>query len=246
MDTNKAIQILEALASGCSPSTGELLDKESILNDRDVIRALQMGIDQLRLHNYVATNNVEIEQNDINSVIALFDEVERNPSSNNLAGFFLGTKQFKNQNLISNQLYGKLRGIYTRGQLIDFFSRYLSDNNILTKNSFRNVAYKQIDFFQKEKFNKLTPNATNQLKAKISELGILKTENLPDYIQEARKIHYRAYEHWSEKEMELLSKAIKYTNDLDLLSECFQRGKGSIESVGQKIIFHSGSPVDKT
>ncbi len=101
-------------------------------------------------------------------------------------------------------------------------------------------------FFKKERFNKLTPNAINQLKEKISELGVLKTENLSDYIQEARKTHRRAYEHWSDKEMELLSKAIKYTNDLDLLSECFQRGKGSIESVGQKLIFQSENPMEKT
>ncbi len=149
MDTNKAIQILEALASGCSPSTGELLDKESILNDRDVIRALQMAIDQLRLQTSVVTENVEIDQTDINNAIDLFNKEERNPSSNNLTGFFLGTRQFKNQNLVTDKLYGKFRGIYTSGQLIDFFSKYLSENNILTKNSFRNVAYKQIDFFQK-------------------------------------------------------------------------------------------------
>lgn len=237
MDTNKAIEILEALASGCSPSTGELLDKESILNDREVIRALQVAIDQLRLQNYAATDVVQIDHADISSAIDLFKEQERNPSSINLTGFFLGTRQFKNHNLISNKLYGKFRGVYTSGQLIDFFTKYLSENNIQTKNSFRNDSYKQIDFFQKEKFNKLSPSAINQLKEKINELGVLKTERLSDYIIEARKTHSRAYEHWSEKEMQLLGKAIKYTNDLNLLSDCFQRGMGSIESVGQKLIF---------
>ena len=41
------------------------------------------------------------------------------------------------------------------------------------------------------------------------------------------------------KEKTLLSKALEYTNDLDLLSTCFQRGKGSIEACGLKIIYES-------
>ena len=40
-----------------------------------------------------------------------------------------------------------------------------------------------MDFFQKETFNRLSEKAINQLKEKIDELGILKTENLSEYIQ---------------------------------------------------------------
>ena len=82
------------------------------------------------------------------------------------------------------------------------------------------------------------------MKEKINELGVVKTENLSEYIQNARVNYPRAYESWSEVEKELLSKAIKYTNDLDLLSECFQRGKGSIESCGQRIIYESQNLQD--
>uniref|UniRef100_UPI0023F126F3 hypothetical protein n=1 Tax=Flavobacterium filum TaxID=370974 RepID=UPI0023F126F3 len=100
--------------------------------------------------------------------------------------------------------------------------------------------------FEKEKFNKITENGIKQLKEKISEIGILKTENLSDYVVEARKTYPRAYENWSAKEIEILSKAIKYTNDLSLLADCFQRGKGSIEQAAKKIIFTTQSKVDKT
>ncbi len=75
---------------------------------------------------------------------------------------------------------------------------------------------------------------------------MLKTENLSEYTQNARKNYPRAYESWSEKEKELLFKALKYTNDLDLLSECFQRGKGSIESCGQRLIYESLNENDIT
>ena len=47
------------------------------------------------------------------------------------------------------------------------------------------------------------------------------------------------YKEALELEKELLSKAIKYTNDLELLSNCFQRGKGSIESCGRRLIYES-------
>jgi hypothetical protein len=95
--------------------------------------------------------------------------------------------------------------------------------------------YSEIDFFKKEKFNRLSENAIKQLKEKVNELGIEKTENLSEYVLNARTIHPRAYESWSDKEKTLLSKALEYTNDLDLLSTCFQRGKGSIEACGLKM-----------
>jgi hypothetical protein len=245
MNHDTVIQILEALASGCAPSTGELLDKDSILNDRNVIRALQIAINQLKIHNYVETTNIEISQMDIDDVIELFKEQQKKPTPHNFTGFFLGTRLFKNQNLISNKLYGKFSDIYTKGQLIDFFSKYFAANNLETKYNFKDAPKKRIDFFEKEIFNNLTPNGINQLKEKINELGILKTEKLTDNIQAARKIHKRAFERWSNKEKELLSKAIRYTNDLSFLSTYFQRGESSIESMVEKLISESKITTDK-
>ncbi|WP_297334635.1 hypothetical protein, partial [Flavobacterium sp.] len=130
----------------------------------------------------------------------------------------------------------KYNKVYSKGQLIDFFNLYLTENKSKTIEDFE---YKKIDFFQKKVFNNLSENAIKQLKEKISKLGIIKTENLSEYVLNARKNYPRAYESWTDVEKELLLKALKYTNDLDLLSECFQRGKNSIESMGQKLIFES-------
>lgn len=238
MDRDKTIEILEALASGCSPITGETIN-ESILNERVVIRALQAAIDLLKNDKTNTVSEIEISEKDINAAILLYKQQNQNPTSHKLTGLFLGTRKFKNNFLITNQLYGKYKYQYTEGQLLDFFSNYFAENK-LTNNS-KNDLYGEIDFFRKENFNKLSENAIKQLKEKVNELGIEKTENLSEYILNARIIYPRAYESWSDKEKALLSKALEYTNDLDLLSTCFQRGKGSIESCGQKLIYESQS-----
>jgi len=244
MNTSTAIEILEALASGCSPTTGEMIENDSILNERTVIRALQIAIDYLKTENKNQfLSDITIDETEIKAVIELFRAENQTLTTNSLVGFFLGTRNFKNENLISNSLYGKFKNNFTKGQLLDFFNQYLLENQLTNKNNYRNNPYREIDFFQKEKFNNLSESAIKQLKEKINELGIIKVENLSEYIQTARINYPRAYESWSDTEKELLSKAIKYTNDLDLLSECFQRGKGSVESCGQRIIYESQKPA---
>lgn len=236
MDKDKTIEVLEALASGCSPTTGEVIN-DNILNERIVIRALQAAIDFLKNESANNQFEVEIDANDINNAIAAFKAENLNTSANKLTEFLLGTRKFKNNSLVSNPLYGKYFNKYSQGQLLDFFGKYFTENDL--GNSPKKDLYKEIDFFQKEIFNRLSVNAVNQLKEKVNELGILKTENLSEYIQNTRINHPRAYESWSEKESTLLRKALEYTNDLDLLSICFQRGKGSIEAVGKKMIYDS-------
>lgn len=240
MDILKAREILEALASGYSPVTGESLDNESILNERDVIRALQIAIDHLNNQKNYSEKDIAIDNTDIEKVINLLTEQDKRVNSSNLIGFFLGTKKFKSPAIISNSLYGKFGNTYTKGQLLDFFNEYLISNNLINNLAYnyytQSPYYKEFDFFRIEKFNKLSDNAINQLKEKINDLGIVKTEDLSEVIKTARITHPRAYEPWSEKEIELLNKAMKYTNDLKLLSECFQRGKGSIESGGLRLL----------
>lgn len=144
MDLNKSITILEALALGCSPHTGEVLE-DGILNDRDVIRALQFAIDELK---------------------------EQEP-----------VKKKKGQS----------------------------------------KPRKDIDFFKQETFNDMSQEDIQQLKSNIRYLGLSKTEDLPEYLVEARKKHNRSHEPWTDDEHYLLQNAIKHTNDLKLLSECFGR-----------------------
>ena len=235
MEAKKAIEILDALASGFSPTTGEQLN-ESVLNEREVIRALQIAIDSLQANTGTTVTPTEISEEEINQAIRIFQEHSQSATPTKLAGFFSGTRKFKIEELTSNDLYGKYSNIYQKGQLLDFFEQRTSSDSKYRQDP---PVYRQIDFFQNQKFNHLSEKAIDQLKEKVKILGILKTENLSDYILAARVSYPRAYESWSDEEKALLKKAMEYTNDLDLLSECFQRGKGSIETCGQRIIFES-------
>ena len=49
MDKSKAIEILQLLADGMHPVTGEQLDKHHVINEPDVIRALNMALGALSL-----------------------------------------------------------------------------------------------------------------------------------------------------------------------------------------------------
>lgn len=243
MDLHKTIAVLEALASGCSPATGEVIPDESVLNERNVIRALQIAIDHLKV---ISENpsGVDIDEKDIETAVQLFLEHQLSPTYSRLVGFFLATRVFKNESITSNELYGKYKDIYQKGQLLDFFATYLSDNGYSrhgkrTDRANKDKPWAEIDFFDKETFNNLSEEAVKQLKEKINELGITKTDNLADYIQQARINYPRAYEPWTDIEKDLLSEALKYTNDLELLTEYFQRGKGAVISYGKQLIYQN-------
>ncbi|MNU64534.1 hypothetical protein D3C71_538150 [compost metagenome] len=237
MDLNKSLEILEALASGYSPITGELLSNENIINERDVIRALQIAIDELKRHNGTVIRSVEIAENEIQHVIQLLRGLEISATPNRLIGFFLATRKFKSKLITSDNLYGKYSKIYTKGQLLDYLT------GILPGNETERIVppWDDIHFFQKEIFNLLSGKDIDELKETILSLGVQKNENLSESILNARINYPRAYEAWSSKEKELLKEVMKKTNDLRFLSECFQRGEGSIESYGKRLIYESGN-----
>jgi len=235
MEKLETIKILEALALGCSPKTGELLDNESVLNEREVIRALQIAIYELK-HNKIHNSKELIDKNEIIEAINLFQKFKVRPTYKRMVDFFLGNKKFLVNAFNTNSLYGKYNDKYKKGELTDYFSEYFKSNYIKRQDD---EPWEEVDFFRKPIFNNLSESAVNQLKGKINEIGIKKTEDLSDHIIKSRTTYFRAYETWSEKEIELLTKAVKYTNDLSILTECFQRGEGSIKACGKKIIFNN-------
>lgn len=238
MDINKSLEILEALASGYSPITGELLSNENVINERDVIRALQIAIDELKRYNPQIIRSVEIAENEIQHVIQLLGSLEISATPNRLVGFFLATQKFKSKLITSDNLYGKYSKLYTKGQLLDYLTGSLPRNTEERTPS----PWEGIDFFQKDIFNRLYGKDIDELKEKVLSLGIQKTENLSESILNARINYPRAYEPWSSKEKELLIEVMKKTNDLKLISECFQRGIRSIESYGKKLIYEADNP----
>jgi hypothetical protein len=242
MNIDKTIKILEALASGCSPATGEIIPGDSVLNERDVIRALQIAIDNLKMASPVSDDapDIEIDNEDIKTAIQLFVENEGVPQANRLADFFLATRAFRNQAFTVNKLYGKYKKLYKKDLLQDFFANYLSQNGYSSSQRIRSKKpWDDIDFFKKETFNNLSEIDINELKERINELGVTKTENLTDAEKTARIDYPRAYEPWKDTEKTLLSKALQHTNDIELLMQCFQRGEGAIKSCGKKLIYES-------
>ena len=250
MKINRTIEILEALASGCSPQTGELIEIDSVLNERVVIRALESAISELerinasqnkQIENTNQTSELNISNEEIEKTIKLFQSIEYNPTYSRLTHFFLKSKEFEFAILNSNELYGKYFGYFTKQDLHKFFKLYLIEHGFSLHGKVKKVKktqpWQDVDFFQLGKFNNLTDKAIEQLKIKINEIGILKTENLTQSTINSRVRYFRAYETWTDKEKELLEKAMEYTNDVELLSECFQRGNGSIESCGKRLIY---------
>ena len=239
MDRYKTVETLEALASGCSPTTGAMIDNDSVLNERLVIRALQSAIDQINANAPETRPESMVSKADLTSAIELYIERGRKPTAVSLMGFYLGTRSFKDELLQSNNLYGKYRRTFGIERLYDTLQEYLVTHNIADRYDRHVNPYREIDFFQKETFNRLSDAAVKHLEERVRGLGFQKTENLSEHVRNARLEHRRAYEPWTEKEKQLLAEAIKHTNDLELLSSCFQRGKGSIESWGQRLIWET-------
>ena len=249
-NTLNSIEILEALAAGFSPITGDKIEENSVLNEREVIRALQVAIVELK---HTITNKeinaneqsldkeVTINEDEMKEVMSLFQSLDYNPTYSRLTHFFLKSKQFDYPELNTSEYYGKYLADYSKKDLTVFLKIYLIKSGYSLHGKLKTpkseYPWNGIDFFRTETFNHLTENGINQLKSKINELGVMKVENVSEYITNARKDHPRAYESWGDIEKELLNKALDYTNDLSLLAECFQRGKGSLESLGKKIIY---------
>lgn len=241
MTLNETLKVLEALASGCSPTTGEMLEKESVLHERSVIRALQIAIDTLKKGDDLQGHSVHIESEEIHAAMRLFEGQQQKPTANRLISFFLASRNFRNYHITKHPLYGKYQNDYQKGQLLDFLNAFFEANG-LSKSGSTREEIKEIAFFQGEVFNRLSESALAQLKEKVVALGVLKTEGLSESVLASRKKYPRAYESWTEKEKRLLERALQYTNDLELLTQCFQRGKGSILAMASQLLPQAEQP----
>ncbi len=237
MDKNRTIEIVEALVCGCSPVTGAMPNNDSVSHERDMIRALLIAINLLGIDESEVISEIEIDDLDSKKVLELFKEEEQRPTPHSSVGLFLRIRRFKNKTAIFNQLYGKYENMLKKGQLLDFFTQYLSGNKLNDRNNLKDNPYCEIDFFQKETFNRRTEKAVNPLKEKVDTLGGKKMKTSLIMFKSSRINHSRAYEPLTDVKKQLLGRAMEYTNDLELLPYCFQRGKGSKESCEQRLIY---------
>ena len=91
-------------------------------------------------------------------------------------------------------------------------------------------------YFQAAPYNKLTERGITQLKEKINELPLLRTEGLSDSLIERRLTWPRSHEPWPEEEIRLLKKALEFTNDLAFLSTAFGRTDFAISAQAEKLL----------
>jgi hypothetical protein len=257
MNREEAISILDALAEGCSPFTGEMLHDHSLLNERKVIRALQVAMDALAYNTAAPANDTvklsdrykaevknkttPLEKQTVVDALNVLFKAGIKPTHSKLTKFFLGSRQFPIGPVRQSRLYGSLSSRHTYTSLLAEVLSFLNAHPGLLeafKPAERSKPWDSVTYFHQKQFCNLSARAFDQLKEKIAELGIVKQPPiLSDYIINSRIVYPRAYEPWSDKELEYLAKALYYTNDLQVLTTCFQRGERSIENVGKKLIY---------
>lgn len=62
IDLSRAAEILEALANGVNPETGEALESESVLNQPDIIRSLYTGLSLIKKAQFAAKFKTKAEK----------------------------------------------------------------------------------------------------------------------------------------------------------------------------------------
>lgn len=241
MEKQIAISVLEALSSGCSPSTGELLRGHKVLKEDLVQQVFQEAILALRvLNNNQRYDSVELEENHLEETMEFFYKKDRNPTPHRLAQFFRGSRALKPEALQDHQFFGSLYPGYRYTQIKTYLEVWFEKNPDLAQKYFVNEeAWKQVVYFQSKSFNNLTVEERDILKNAIKAIPIVRQENLTPELKEIRERFPRSHEPWSDEEKELLAGAISKTNDLQFLSDCFQRGRNAIEISGQKLIFYA-------
>ncbi|WP_192822134.1 hypothetical protein [Rufibacter sp. LB8] len=259
MNREEAIAILDALAAGCSPFTGEVLEGHPILQERSVIRALQTALVSLSAQpgtTRQSTSQTEslptaLSIEELDNAIRVLQENGFSTSFGRLTKFLLGSRHFEGTAVTRSPLYGVYKGQFRYNSLKPLVLQALQDNPDLNtfaaskKPPAQEKPWDSVAYFTGPKFCKLSVKALGQLKEKLEALGIQKpTATLPDNQQPARLSYPRAYEPWSAQETEFLAKALFYTNDLKVLSSCFLRTESSLSAMGKKLIFEGKAEIN--
>lgn len=245
MTTEHLTSLLEHLRNGTNPITGASFDKqESCLRDPAVVKALNRLIKTL----VVKPEEVIIDISDaiISEACTELRTLGYHPCVMQLAKVFIGSRSIVDRNLKALSSYNRYRGVYTRPlihrHLMEFHRR---QPNVLLEFPEQEVKtvhepWKEVDFFQKEQFDKMDSAKERDFRQSIVALGLRKPdEKLPEYMAKARQRYPRAYEPWTREEQSLLIEAMCYTNQPDRLAAIFGRSVKSVTATGQRLIWDS-------
>ncbi|RYF90451.1 MAG: hypothetical protein EOO03_03695, partial [Chitinophagaceae bacterium] len=135
MTKTEAYVILDALAEGCSPFTGELLPDHALLNERKVIRALQMALDALNAAPIKPIVTAEIpEALQQTSVLAIAETIQAagiTPTVSRFSRFLLGSKQFTHPEITAHHLFGSIKNQFTYADLQLLVSSQVANDPVL-------------------------------------------------------------------------------------------------------------------
>ena len=237
MTTSEARAILEAMADGCNPHTGEVLPVEHILMDESVMEALLIAVEALQGKKPIVTN-VHLPDEDLFFAVEVFRALQINATAHRVAGFITGEAKFKEADLMKHALFGRHQN-FKKAQVIPWLEEWMLKHNIHQPKVREDGTAILYPFFDAPHHNKLSPAAAQQLGDKVLGLPMQRTENLSEYVIEKRKTFPRSNEPWPEEELRLLTIALQFTNDVAFLSQAFGRSELAISAQSEKILANS-------
>ncbi len=240
--------ILEAMADGCSPLTGEVLPHDHLLLDERVMEAVLIALEVMRGQPAVASSprrkpveatgeapaafaEVPIPDDELFAAVEVFKGLSITPTAHRLSAFLCGERKFKEPELLHHPLAGKYHDLYQKAQLVPSVEAWIKQYNVIPP---RDNLKEIHPFFAEPHFNKLSERAIEQLKEKVTAIPIVKVEGLSEDLIERRKTMPRSHEPWPEEELRLLRKATEFTNDLQFLSTCFGRSELALSAQAEK------------
>lgn len=172
------------------------------------------------------------------------------PTVLQLTKVLIGSRSIVDPNLKAVRGYKQFRGIRSRKEihdhLLDYSRRHPLELSAApgSKPAAEPVptreAWRAIDFFRTEAFDKLDRAREVEIRGAVADLGLRKaTDRLPAFMATARNNYPRAFEPWTRDEQALLIEAMCYTNRLDKLTGVFGRSANSLEATGQRLIWES-------
>jgi hypothetical protein len=247
MTHSEAISMLETMADGCDPLTGEVLPIDHLLLDESVMEALLIAVEALHAQPASATKtgaasrkspkppldavDVVLPDEDVWVVVELYRALATTPTANRIAAVLCASPSVKEAELKRHPLFGKYGSRYQKAQIVPWLEVWSKKHNVIPS---REITKELHPYFEAPHFNKLTAPAVEQLKEKVSAIPLVRVEGLSDDLIERRKTMPRSHEPWPEEELRLLKKAIEFTNDLAFLGECFGRSALALSAQAEK------------
>jgi ATP-dependent DNA helicase RecQ len=171
----------------------------------------------------------------LNGYIAVLTDTRLLVTPDLLAKVLIGTSGVSMPVILQDlPFFGLLTGKTTYKVLLALLKKHFSENQVAEKFPTHDETER---FFSAALFNNYSEASKEKLSRTIAGWNLERSDEsiTNTYILEQRKQYKRAYEIWTEEESLLFEKAMDETNDIEFLSEVFQRNPGSLKSYIRKM-----------